>query len=49
MEEYALAASMSMADALIAASAVEAHQTLLTGNARHYRAVKQLDLKHFRP
>lgn len=49
MEEYVLSHAMSMADAIIAASAVETNDSLLTGNDRHYRQVKELDLAGFRP
>jgi len=49
MEEYVLADSMSMADALIAATAIEAKQALISGNAKHYKAIQELDLKRFRP
>ena len=49
MEEYGLKAGMCLADALIAASAVEYHLTLLTGNHKHYKAVNDLDVKAFRP
>lgn len=49
MEEYGLAVSMSMADALIAAAAVESNQPLLTGNDRHYKPIKELDIRRFRP
>jgi len=49
MEEYVLADSMSMADALIAATAIEAKQSLISGNAKHYKAIQELDLKRFRP
>lgn len=49
MEEYVLVDSMSMADALIAATAIEAKQSLISGNAKHYKAIQDLDLKRFRP
>lgn len=49
MEEYGLTISMSMADALIAATAMENNQPLITGNAKHYKAVKDLELLRFRP
>ncbi len=49
MEEYGLAVSMGVADALIAATAVENHERLLTGNQRHFKPIKELDLKTFTP
>ncbi len=49
MEEYALASALSMPDALIAATAIEANRPLLTGNDKHYRTITELDLKRFRP
>ena len=49
MEEYGLAIAMGVADALIAATAVECNRPLLTGNNKHYRAIKELDLQRFRP
>lgn len=49
MEEYGLSVALSLADALIAAAAVENHEPLLTGNAKHYRVVKELELIAFKP
>jgi predicted nucleic acid-binding protein len=49
VEEYALAAGMRSADALIAATAMERNLELVSSNTRHFRAVKELRLRAFRP
>ncbi len=49
MEEYGLSMSMSMADALIAATVIETEDTLLTGNDKHYKPIRELTVKRFRP
>jgi len=49
MEEYGLAVAMGLADALIAAAAVETNSSLLTGNDKHYKPISELNLKRFRP
>lgn len=49
VEEYTLGNGMRSGDALIAATAVENNMTLSTGNAKHFRAVKDLQLKVFKP
>lgn len=49
MEEYCLSGGMSMADALLAATAVEHRLVLCTCNEKHYKVVKELDLSVFRP
>jgi predicted nucleic acid-binding protein len=49
MEEYGLSGSLSMADALIAATAIEANQPLVTVNDKHYKPIKELELIRFRP
>jgi len=48
MEEYSLKVDMCLADALLAATAVENQLTLCTGNSKHYRPIKELELKVFR-
>jgi predicted nucleic acid-binding protein len=49
VEEYALAAGMRSADALIAATAVERNLELVSSNVKHFKAVTKLRLKAFRP
>jgi predicted nucleic acid-binding protein len=49
IEEYGLGAALGVADALIAATAVEHNDRLCTGNHRHYRPIKELETKVFRP
>ncbi len=49
VEEFCLKASMHMADALIAATAVEQAETLCTANHKHYKVVSELDTKVFKP
>lgn len=49
LENHALSDGMRLADALIAASAVETGAVLLTGNERHYKCVPGLALDRFEP
>ena len=49
LENYALSDGMRLADALIAASAVESGAMLLTGNERHYKCVPGLALDRYQP
>ncbi|MGA0333024.1 MAG: type II toxin-antitoxin system VapC family toxin [Kiritimatiellia bacterium] len=49
VEEYALSHGMRAGDALIAATAVENGVTLCSGNAKHFKAVRDLVFKKFTP
>ena len=49
VEEYGLSSGMRAGDAIIAATASENNMPLATGNAKHYKVVKELALKVFRP
>jgi len=49
VEEHFLTHSMQLADALIAATASHLGAEVLTANDKHYRAVKELKIKKFRP
>ena len=49
VEEYALSSNMRAGDAIIAATAVENNMLLVTSNIKHFRVVKELQLKVFKP
>jgi predicted nucleic acid-binding protein len=49
IEEHALSDGLRLVDTLIAATAIEAGEVLATANARHFRAVRSLEVKAFRP
>ncbi|MDP1559758.1 MAG: hypothetical protein Q8K59_09065 [Nitrosomonas sp.] len=49
VEEYALSANMIAGDAIIAATAVENNMPLSSSNVKHFKAVKELELKTFKP
>ncbi|MBL4774512.1 MAG: type II toxin-antitoxin system VapC family toxin [Mariprofundus sp.] len=49
MEEWGLSHQMLMADAMIAATAIEHGLPLLSGNGKHYRFLKMLTLEGFKP
>ena len=49
VEQFSLSNSMEMADALIASTCVELNETLFTANDKHYKMIKELKIKEFRP
>lgn len=49
IEEYSLSTGMRAGDAVIAATAVENNLTLVTSNQKHFKSIKDLDLKIFKP
>ena len=49
VEEYALSSNMRAGDAIIAATAIENNIILVSSNVRHFRVVKELQLKTFKP
>lgn len=49
VEEYTLSSSLGAGDAIIAATAVENNMTLTSSNVKHFRVIKELQLKAFKP
>lgn len=49
VEEYGLSSGMRAGDAIIAATATEYGLPLYSGNAKHFKCVKELALKIFKP
>ncbi|MDR1087680.1 MAG: PIN domain-containing protein [Coriobacteriales bacterium] len=48
VREFALSSSVQAADALIAATAIEEGETLLTGNEKHFRCIPGLSIEVFK-
>ena len=49
IEEYTLSSNLRAGDAIIAASAVEHNMILASSNAKHFKPIKELQLKIFKP
>jgi predicted nucleic acid-binding protein len=48
VEEYGLSAGLRAGDAIVAATAVENAMPFMSGNAKHFRGIKELELVVFR-
>ncbi len=49
VEQHFLSHSIQLADALIGATAIAYGKPILTGNNKHYKVLKDLKIKKFRP
>jgi predicted nucleic acid-binding protein len=49
IEEYTLSSSLCSGDAIIAATAVENNMPLTSSNVKHFRVIKELQLRAFKP
>ena len=49
IERHYLSHSLQLADALIAATAINNGLLLTTANDKHYKVIKELEIKRFRP
>lgn len=49
VEEHALSSNMRAGDAIIAATAVERNLKLVSSSTKHFRPVRELQLKPFKP
>ena len=49
IEEYTLSSGLRSGDAIIAATAVETNLMLVSSNLKHFKVIKELRLKPFKP
>jgi predicted nucleic acid-binding protein len=49
VQEYTLSSGLRSGDAIVAATAVENNLILASGNLQHFKAIKELELKVFKP
>ena len=49
VEEHALSSNMRAGDAIISATAIENNMILVSSNVKHFKVVKELQLKTFKP
>ncbi|GHU78640.1 ribonuclease VapC [Spirochaetia bacterium] len=49
MEDYFLSHSLELGDAIIASTALENQEMLLTGNDKHYKFIPNIQIQKFKP
>ncbi|ODS31242.1 MAG: PIN domain protein [Candidatus Scalindua rubra] len=49
IEEYTLSTGLRTGDAIIAATATENNMALVSSNAKHFKPIRELKLKSFKP
>jgi predicted nucleic acid-binding protein len=49
VEDYFLSHSLELSDAIIASTALENQETILTGNDKHYKFIPNMQIEKFRP
>lgn len=49
MGKFALSSNMRAGDAIIAATATENNMALVSSNIKHFKVIKELQLKGFKP
>ncbi|GHV67625.1 ribonuclease VapC [Spirochaetia bacterium] len=49
VEDYFLSSSLELGDAIIASTALENQEIVLTGNDKHYKFIPNIQIKKFRP
>lgn len=49
IEEYTLSSGLRAGDAIIAATATENNMILVSGNLKHFKPIRDLKLKTFKP
>jgi predicted nucleic acid-binding protein len=49
VEDYCLSHSMELGDALIASTALEHQEIIVTGNDKHYKFIPNIQVQKFKP
>ena len=49
VEDYFLSHSLELGDAIIASTALENQETILTGNDKHYKFIPNIQIQKFKP